>query len=190
MLPIALVEILNYSYFLHLLATDPASVLPPGKSLLSVMSKPHTTRHDAAEDDLPRLRDRVHDVVHKAFWDEVHILAHVIRIVLTTPVAGSGDSIEPLPRVPDAPSQAAVRRPACCHQTAPPVKPPSTTHTLGSSVPNDIPSPLGHHTSPRDPGHPPIALCPGPGSSIRRPCAAARRTTIPCPDLRHGPARG
>lgn len=68
-LPAGLIEVLNYSYFLHLLVTDPDRVLPLGKSLLSVMAKPHTMRRE--EGELPKLKDRVHDVVHKAFWDEV-----------------------------------------------------------------------------------------------------------------------
>ena len=68
-LPTGLIDILNYSYFLHLLVTDPGRVLPPGKSLLSVMAKPQSTRHEEME--LPELKDKIQGVVHKAFWDEV-----------------------------------------------------------------------------------------------------------------------
>lgn len=68
-LPNGLIEVLNYSYFLHLLVTDPDRVLPPGKSLLSVMAKPQSMTRD--EGELPKLRDRIQDVVHRAFWDEV-----------------------------------------------------------------------------------------------------------------------
>lgn len=67
-LPVELVDILNNAYFLHILATDPAQVLPPGKSLLSVMSHSHIT---ADGDAKLTLHSKVEDLVHKAFWDEV-----------------------------------------------------------------------------------------------------------------------
>lgn len=70
-LPAGLIEVLNYGYFLHLLVTDPERVLPPGKSLLSVMAKPQSMRRE--EGGLPKLKDRIQDVVHKAFWDEVRL---------------------------------------------------------------------------------------------------------------------
>ncbi|KAI6121534.1 hypothetical protein F5141DRAFT_1090968 [Pisolithus sp. B1] len=66
-LPVELVEILDRTYFLHLLATDPEQVLPPGKSLLSIMSRPHVV---AEGDPKPTLRRRVEHIMHKAFWDE------------------------------------------------------------------------------------------------------------------------
>ena len=66
-LPVELIDTLNHAYFLHLLATDPAQVLPPAKSLLSVMSRSHS----AADDTKPTLHSKVEDIVHKAFWDEV-----------------------------------------------------------------------------------------------------------------------
>ncbi|GBE81578.1 hypothetical protein SCP_0313070 [Sparassis crispa] len=66
-LPMELVDTLNQVYFLHLLATDPDSVLPPGKSLLSVMSRP---LQSATQGQLPSLQERVETLVHKAFWDE------------------------------------------------------------------------------------------------------------------------
>ncbi|TFK85548.1 hypothetical protein K466DRAFT_494521 [Polyporus arcularius HHB13444] len=69
-LPIELVQTLNHTFFLHLLATDPERVLPPGKSLLSMMSGPRTNSQ-AHEGELPKLEDRVKDVVHRAFWNEV-----------------------------------------------------------------------------------------------------------------------
>jgi len=67
-LPVELIDILNNAYFLHILATDPAQVLPPGKSLLSVMSRSRST---ADGDAKPGLHSKVEDIVHKAFWDEV-----------------------------------------------------------------------------------------------------------------------
>ncbi|KAI6046098.1 hypothetical protein EDC04DRAFT_2631996 [Pisolithus marmoratus] len=66
-LPVELVEILDRTYFLHLLATDPEQVLPPGKSLLSVMSRPHIITESNPK---PTLRRRVEHIMHKAFWDE------------------------------------------------------------------------------------------------------------------------
>ncbi|KAH9944701.1 hypothetical protein B0H21DRAFT_877511 [Amylocystis lapponica] len=67
LLPIELVDVLNNAYFLHMLATDPERVLPPGKSLLSALSRPNSSTNDG---EPPSLHDRVEDIVHKAFWDE------------------------------------------------------------------------------------------------------------------------
>ncbi|KAF8135709.1 hypothetical protein EV363DRAFT_805037 [Boletus edulis] len=66
-LPVELVDILNNAYFLHILATDPAQVLPPGKSLLSVMSRSHIAPDG---DTKPTLHSKVEHIVHNAFWDE------------------------------------------------------------------------------------------------------------------------
>ncbi|KAI0768767.1 hypothetical protein BD413DRAFT_478833 [Trametes elegans] len=68
-LPLELVQALNYTFFLHLLATDPERVLPPGKSLLSIMTSPRAIAAKA-DGELPKLEGRVHDHVHQAFWDE------------------------------------------------------------------------------------------------------------------------
>jgi len=64
-LPPELLQVLNQAYMLHVVATDPAKVLPPGKSLLSMM-----TRAPPPPDPSP-LHAKVEKVVHKAFWDEV-----------------------------------------------------------------------------------------------------------------------
>jgi len=92
MLPTELVEILNQAYFLHLLATDPARVLPPGKSLLSMMTRQHTkissstTASTSGElksyNDESVLHDRVEQVVHTAFWNEVRIHADPPKSIL------------------------------------------------------------------------------------------------------------
>ncbi|CAL1707429.1 unnamed protein product [Somion occarium] len=66
-LPLELIEALNQTYFLHLLATEPEKILPPGKSLLSVMIHPNA---QTQEDPMASLKNRVEDLVHKAFWDE------------------------------------------------------------------------------------------------------------------------
>ncbi|KAI0829912.1 hypothetical protein BC628DRAFT_1408683 [Trametes gibbosa] len=68
-LPLELVQVLNHTFFLHLLATDPEQVLPPGKSLLSMMTSPRAQAREQ-DGDRPKLEGRVHDLVHKAFWEE------------------------------------------------------------------------------------------------------------------------
>lgn len=76
-LPVELYDLLDQAYRLHVLATDPKSLLPPGKSLLSALSRSHSENaHGASE-----LHDRVEGIVHKAFWDEVrrpflHLRSH------------------------------------------------------------------------------------------------------------------
>ena len=65
-LPMELYGLLDQAYHLHMLATDPQAVIPPGKSLLSVLSRPHAERHPPSV-----LHERVGDMVHRAFWDEV-----------------------------------------------------------------------------------------------------------------------
>ena len=72
-LPIELVQILNQTFFLHLLATDPQRVLPPGKSLLSMMSAPRSNLH-APDESQAKLEERVKDMVYGAFWKEVRSL--------------------------------------------------------------------------------------------------------------------
>jgi hypothetical protein len=67
--PADLLDLLNQTYFLHLLANDPSKVLPPGKSLLSVLSRPNVRQK--RDDEPPRLQDKVEEMIHKAFWDEV-----------------------------------------------------------------------------------------------------------------------
>ncbi len=67
MFPVELIESLTQTYFLHLLATDPAKVLPPGKSLLSVLSRPQSM----AQQEPSVLQKRVENMMHAAFWEEV-----------------------------------------------------------------------------------------------------------------------
>lgn len=66
-LPVELVELLNQTYFLHILATEPDKALPPGKSLLSVLSRPR----EAAQSEKSALEEQVETMVHAAFWEEV-----------------------------------------------------------------------------------------------------------------------
>ncbi|KAI0682985.1 hypothetical protein BC835DRAFT_1554084 [Cytidiella melzeri] len=65
-LPTELHQTLNYVYLLHLLAVKPDSILPPGKSLLSVLSRPYS--HGNTQNS--ELSKRVETLVHKAFWDK------------------------------------------------------------------------------------------------------------------------
>ncbi|TDL26134.1 hypothetical protein BD410DRAFT_764498 [Rickenella mellea] len=68
-LPSELIEELNDVYFLHVLATNPDKVLPPGKSLLSMMTQSNLKPTENGG-PLPNLKDKVGDIVRKAFWDE------------------------------------------------------------------------------------------------------------------------
>jgi hypothetical protein len=80
-LPLELVDELNQAYFLHLLATDPSQVVPPGKSILSMMSRPHTASPPEEEKDpVAVLQRKVESMVHKAFWDEVRICNNVPNV--------------------------------------------------------------------------------------------------------------
>lgn len=75
LLPSELIDALNQTYFLHLLITEPRKVIPPGKSLLSMMTQ---ANFKASDDDKPKqdrqaqIADRVKEVAHKAFWNEVN----------------------------------------------------------------------------------------------------------------------
>jgi len=81
-LPADLLDLLNQTYFLHLLANDPSKLLPPGKSLLSVLSQPN--KRQRRDDEPPTLHDKVEEMIHKAFWDEVlHYLNHHPPLLIT-----------------------------------------------------------------------------------------------------------
>jgi len=75
-LPADLLDLLNQTYFFHFLANDPSKVLPPGKSLLSVLSRPSVRQK--RDDEPPALQEKVEEMIHKAFWDEVlrHLIVH------------------------------------------------------------------------------------------------------------------
>ncbi len=81
-LPADLLDLLNQTYFLHLLANDPSKVLPPGKSLLSVLSRPSIRQK--RDDEPPSLHDKVEEMIHKAFWDEVLRHLRFLSSLLTT----------------------------------------------------------------------------------------------------------
>ena len=96
-LPSDLLDLLNQTYFLHLLANDPSKVLPPGKSLLSVLSRPNVQQK--RDDEPPRLQDKVEEMIHKAFWDEVlrhfRVYSSLLIIVFGRPLVPS--PLESLP---------------------------------------------------------------------------------------------
>ena len=73
-LPLELVESLNQAYFLYVLATEPYKVVPPGKSLLSMLLHSRLSSAEKREDDAQPLLQRVKEAAHKAFWDEVSLL--------------------------------------------------------------------------------------------------------------------
>ncbi|KAG6876787.1 hypothetical protein C0992_011749 [Termitomyces sp. T32_za158] len=57
-------ELLQQAFFLHVLATEPARVLPPHKSLLAMMARAPSAAQPSA------IHARVERVVHQAFWDQ------------------------------------------------------------------------------------------------------------------------
>ncbi|KAJ7096237.1 hypothetical protein C8R44DRAFT_644003 [Mycena epipterygia] len=68
-LPHELIEILNQTYFLHLLATEPEIVIPSGKSLFSMVAST-TLLRGRVEEPTPVLHDRVEKAIHSAFWNQ------------------------------------------------------------------------------------------------------------------------
>ncbi|KAJ7647248.1 hypothetical protein FB45DRAFT_821958 [Roridomyces roridus] len=76
-LPHELVEIVQETFFLHLVATEPEKVVPDGKSLLSAMVQRPTEKDPTA-----MLHERVDKVVKDAFWKEArHLLSDPIPSV-------------------------------------------------------------------------------------------------------------
>ncbi|KZV69530.1 hypothetical protein PENSPDRAFT_676048 [Peniophora sp. CONT] len=69
-LPAELLGILNHTYFLHLLVTDPSKVVPPGKSILSVLGKPHAQVSEPGR--LHEIQSEVEDTIRRAFWDAAY----------------------------------------------------------------------------------------------------------------------
>ena len=69
-----LVDSLNQTYFLHLLVNDKNKVVPPGKSVISMLM--HVNFRLRKEDDSDArqndLVERVKAAAHKAFWRDVN----------------------------------------------------------------------------------------------------------------------
>ncbi|KLO10382.1 hypothetical protein SCHPADRAFT_906952 [Schizopora paradoxa] len=66
---------LNDIYFLHTLANSPEMIIPPGKSLRSVLSGPRAAAAlgdgpNASQSSLPTLQQKVEEIAKQAFWDE------------------------------------------------------------------------------------------------------------------------
>lgn len=66
-LPLELLDRINEAYLLHTVAMQPSRILPPGKSILSVLSSRSRPESAAPKD----LRQQVSNIMLKAFWDEV-----------------------------------------------------------------------------------------------------------------------
>jgi hypothetical protein len=71
MLPPELIQTIERTHTLHLLATRPKTVLPPGKTLVSALVSA-AGRIEPSEPS-SALQSRVEQVVHTAFWDEVSL---------------------------------------------------------------------------------------------------------------------
>ncbi|KAF6762967.1 hypothetical protein DFP72DRAFT_986755 [Ephemerocybe angulata] len=69
-LPPELVDSLNQVYFLHRLATEPEKLVPPGKTLLSMMIHSQMKKEKSNQDQSEVLLERVQEVAHRAFWNE------------------------------------------------------------------------------------------------------------------------
>jgi len=82
-LPLELIDALNQTYYLHLLVTDPHKVIPPGKSLLSMMT--HVNLKKADQDQQDNIREKTIDLVkeaaHRAFWNDVRSVS-ISRVCL------------------------------------------------------------------------------------------------------------
>jgi hypothetical protein len=70
-LPIELVETIERIYFLHVLATEPTSILPPGKTLVSALASVQESSSTEQIDESSTLHSHVEQAVHRVFWDEV-----------------------------------------------------------------------------------------------------------------------
>jgi hypothetical protein len=145
-LPRELVDILNQTYFLHILGTDPTKVLPPGKSLLSVLSRPHFT-NGRAEGSSPSLHDKVEDMVHKAFWNEVFDQPKVSVKYLTEQSAGCRIAFKPRTIYPARPHQTPIQRSRDLSETSPPSGSPSPRDALVSIISHILTFTFGRNSS-------------------------------------------
>ena len=62
----SLLDLIEQTHFLRMLLTDPDRVIPPGKSLLSML-----TNAKFNEEKDSAILEGVTQVAHRAFWDEV-----------------------------------------------------------------------------------------------------------------------
>ncbi|KAF9566700.1 hypothetical protein CPC08DRAFT_657283 [Agrocybe pediades] len=71
-LPLELVDALNQTYFLHLLVTDPKKVIPPGKSLVSMLAHAKFKLADEKHQNetQTKIMNHVKEIAHRAFWKD------------------------------------------------------------------------------------------------------------------------
>ncbi|KAJ3568389.1 hypothetical protein NP233_g5746 [Leucocoprinus birnbaumii] len=67
--PLELVQAVNRTYLLHLLAIDPNKILPPGKSLISFVIQEKLGAAENVENLAPPVQDQVTQTMRRAFWD-------------------------------------------------------------------------------------------------------------------------
>jgi len=73
-LSLELIRAVNRTYLLHLLTLDPDKVLPPGKSLIAVITQEKLGQsEDSEKTETTTLRKQVKKVMQKAFWDLVRL---------------------------------------------------------------------------------------------------------------------
>lgn len=62
-------SLIQDAQYLHILATQPSTILPPGKSLASIFS--NTSDSSSSEEPKAQIEAQVSEIVHNAFWAEV-----------------------------------------------------------------------------------------------------------------------
>ena len=73
-LSLELIRAVNRTYLLHLLTLDPDKVLPPGKSLIAVITQEKLGQsEDSEKTETTSLRKQIKKVMQKAFWDVVRL---------------------------------------------------------------------------------------------------------------------
>jgi len=73
-LSLELIRAVNRTYLLHLLTLDPDKVLPPGKSLIAVITQEKLGQsEDSEKTEATSLRKQVKKVMQRAFWDVVRL---------------------------------------------------------------------------------------------------------------------
>lgn len=97
-LPPELVDSLNQIYFLHLLVNDKGKVVPPGKSVLSMLMHANF-RLQQESDKHADLVERVKEAAHKAFWREVSSSCTALRGFIKRRVQATEVLSSPMPFV-------------------------------------------------------------------------------------------
>jgi hypothetical protein len=73
----SLLDLIEQTHFLRMLLTDPDSVVPPGKSLLSML-----TNAKSNDEKDSAILDGVTQAAHRAFWGEVSSNAVIISSLI------------------------------------------------------------------------------------------------------------